>query len=110
MGELPSREGFCQLTGLCLVKHLGEFQSAELSYAKMGSKLEQRSNAGHRKRLRGQGWKIKEGKPEGLGTTRGSFEEKTSLKTMPLRVRPERALRRREISNTLLYSTALCEP
>ena len=29
-----SKEGFCQLTDLCLVKHLGEFESAEVGYAK----------------------------------------------------------------------------
>lgn len=45
MGKLLSRQGFCQLTGLCFVQFFGEFKSTEMSYAKMGSKLELKYSA-----------------------------------------------------------------
>lgn len=49
MGKLLFREGFCHSTGVCLVKLLGEYESAEMGCAKMGSKQEQSSNTLHRK-------------------------------------------------------------
>lgn len=61
-----------------MVKLLGEFKSAEMDYAKMGSKLEQSSSALNRKRSREQEGRIKEGESDGCGALWESLGDKAA--------------------------------
>lgn len=77
MGKLLYKEGFCQWSSLCLVKHLWRVWVCRGGYAKMGSKLEQSSNALHGRKTRER--ELRREKPEGWELYGGVLERKPLL-------------------------------